>query len=85
MRVGRPVLAIVPEGSVSRLVKKAQIGPVLKRDDSEGIIGVLGQIVDDYDGFVSQYYQPDWEFICQFERETLSKKLSNIFDRISKK
>jgi glycosyltransferase involved in cell wall biosynthesis len=85
MRVGRPVLAIVPEGSVSRLVKKAQIGPVLKRDDSEGIIGVLGQIVDDYDEFVSQYYQPDWEFICQFERETLSKKLSNIFDRISKK
>ena len=83
MRVGRPVLAIVPDGSVSNLIKRAQIGLVFLRDDEEGLTEAINQIVDDYDGFVKQNYRPDWNFIRQFERKTLSKKLSSILDRIS--
>lgn len=83
MRVGRPVLAIVPDGSVLNLIKRAQIGLVFLRDDEEGLTEAINQIVDDYDGFVKQNYRPDWNFIRQFERKTLSKKLSSILDRIS--
>ncbi|MGW8144264.1 MAG: glycosyltransferase [Anaerolineales bacterium] len=83
MRLGRPVLAIAPEGSVSRLVKKAQIGPVLDRDDNKGLMEILDYIANDYDGFVNQFYKPDWGFIRQFERKTLTEKLSAVFDRLS--
>lgn len=83
MRVGRPVLALVPDGSVANLIQQAQIGCVINRDNTERLSKVLEQIVFDYDGFVQQYYQPNWEFIQQFERKILTKKLSSIFERVS--
>ena len=83
MRVGRPVLALVPDGSVANLIQRAQIGCVINRDNIGRLSKVLEQIVFDYDGFVQQYYQPNWEFIQQFERKILTKKLSSIFERVS--
>lgn len=83
MRVGRPVLAVVPEGSVSELVKQAQIGAVFNHEDTGEITGVINQIVGDYDGFLEDYYRPDWDFIRQFERENLAKRLSEILDKVS--
>lgn len=79
MRVGRPILALVPDGSMADLIQRAQIGCVVNREDTDRISEVLKQIAFDYDGFVNQYYQPDWRFIQRFERKILTKKLSSIF------
>jgi glycosyltransferase involved in cell wall biosynthesis len=83
MRVGRPVLALVPEGSVANLIERAQIGCVIYRENTDRLSEVLEQILFDYDGFVQKHYQPNWDFIRQFERKILTKKLSSIFDRVS--
>lgn len=82
MRVGRPVLALVSEGSAANLIKEAQIGCVVNRKDTDRLSGVLEQIAFDYDGFVKQYYKPNREFIQRFERKILTNKLSSIFDRV---
>lgn len=83
MRVGRPVLALVPEGSVANLIEQAQIGCVIYRENIDRLSEVLEQILFDYDGFVQKHYQPNWDFIRQFERKILTKKLSSVFDRVS--
>ena len=33
--------------------------------------------------FVEEYYRPDWDFIRQFKRETLTAQLGKILDRVS--
>lgn len=83
LRVGRPVLALVPEGSAANLIERAQIGCVIYRENTERLSEALERIVFDYDGFLQKYYQPNWDFIRQFERKVLTKKLSSIFDRVS--
>jgi glycosyltransferase involved in cell wall biosynthesis len=82
MRVGRPVLALVPQGAVAKLIGQAQIGCVINRDDINRLGEILEQIGIDYDGFVRKYYQPNWDFIQQFERQNLTQKLGSIFDRV---
>ena len=83
MRLGRPVLALVPEGPVANLITEAQIGCVVNRSDTDTLSQVFEDIALDYDGFVKRYYQPNWEFIQNFERKNLTKKLAAIFDRVA--
>jgi glycosyltransferase involved in cell wall biosynthesis len=80
MRFGRPVLAVAPKGSASELIEKAQIGCVVNRDDSHRLSEVLEEIASDYEGFVENWYHPNWEFIHTFERRVLTKKLGSIFN-----
>jgi len=83
MRVGRPVLALAPEGSAAELIEQTQIGCVINREDTDQLTNVLEQIAFDYEGFVERYYHPNWEFIHQFERRILTQKLSTIFTNLS--
>jgi glycosyltransferase involved in cell wall biosynthesis len=83
MRIGRPVLAVAPEGSAAELIEKAQIGCVVNRDDSHRLSEVLDQIASDYEGFVGSCYHPDWEYIHQFERRILTQKLGSLFDNLA--
>jgi len=83
MRLGRPVLALVPEGPAANLITEAQIGCVVNRVDIDALSQVFEDIALDYDGFVERYYRPNWEFIKNFERKNLTKKLAAIFDRVA--
>jgi hypothetical protein len=82
MRIGRPVLSLVPQGSVANLIERAQIGCVVYRENIDRLTEIFEQIGNDYDGFVQKYYQPNWDLIHQFERKLLTKKLCSIFDRV---
>jgi glycosyltransferase involved in cell wall biosynthesis len=84
MRTGRPVLAIVHNCSVRELIEKSQVGCVINQDDTDKLSEVLKQIVLDYDGFLQEYYHPNWDYISQFDRRNLTYKLSCVFDRVSK-
>lgn len=83
MRVGRPVLALVQEDSAAHLIEQMQIGCVIYRDNANKLSEILEEIVLDYDGFVQKYYHPNWDYIKQFDRKILTKKLGAIFDRVS--
>ncbi len=83
MRVGRPVLALVQHGPVAKLIEQARIGCVMYWENTDGLSKVVEQIGFDYEGFVHEYYQPNWDFIHQFERQVLTQRLGSIFDRVS--
>jgi glycosyltransferase involved in cell wall biosynthesis len=83
MRVGRPVLAIAQPGAITNLINQTGIGCVVSRNDSDNLIKTLEQIAFDYEGFVGNYYHPNWEVIHQFERRVLTKKLSTVFNNVS--
>lgn len=82
MRLGRPVLAVVPGGSAGELIKQAGIGFVVDHAEPEHLSEVLQQIATDYDQFTKMYYQPDWGYISQFERRNLTRQLSEVLNRV---
>jgi glycosyltransferase involved in cell wall biosynthesis len=80
MRVGRPILALAPEGAGANLVRRSGTGCVVDPEDSERLVQVLKQIATDYQGFVAQYYHPDRDVINQYDRRVLTGKLAKILD-----
>ena len=76
---GKPILALVPDGEAKTILEKSGVGlfadpynPVSIRDT---VIDVFkererGELV----------VKPNWQFINQFERKNLAKKLSSLFD-----
>jgi glycosyltransferase involved in cell wall biosynthesis len=82
MASGRPILAIAPDGVAADLVRRSGTGCVIRPDDIDGIANALRQIALNYEGFVRQYYHPDWNIIGQYERRRLTKRLADVFDQI---
>jgi hypothetical protein len=55
---------------------------VIDPGDTEGLAIVLRQIALDYDGFRSQFYHPNKEFISQYDRQVLTGQLANLLDHV---
>lgn len=81
MAAGRPVLAIAT-GVAADLVRRSGIGCVVKPDDHASLARRLHTIAVDYEGFVKEFYQPDWEVINQYERKILTGRLASLFDAL---
>ncbi|MGN1318355.1 MAG: glycosyltransferase family 4 protein [Lachnospirales bacterium] len=81
MNTNRPVLAILPEGAASDLVKESRIGIVANTDRIDEI---KANIKLYYDKWVSGEldFEPDRNVIEGFERKVLTQKLAEIFDKL---
>lgn len=80
LRLGKPILALVPEdGDVARIVKEAKAGFVLSHEPDK-MKEQLKVIFDQWGKGNFNNFHPDWEYVAQFERRNLTKKLAKIFD-----
>jgi len=76
--MGKPILALVPEGPVRDFVTKCG-GWCVYGTDEEGILETIRDIFERYkSGRLEIYHQP--AFIKRYERCTLTQQLANCFD-----
>jgi glycosyltransferase involved in cell wall biosynthesis len=81
MLIGRPVLAI-SYGPEAALIRECGIGCVVHPDDIGRLAQVLRHIALDYEGFVAEYYHPNWEEINRYDRRALTQQLAEVFARV---
>lgn len=81
MKTNRPVIAILPEGVASELVKEANIGKVANTDNVSEIESI---ILHYYNLWLNKKtdFSPNIEVIEKFERKKLTKELAKIFSKI---
>ena len=76
LKVGKPILAIVPKGAVSKTIDELGIGIVVNPDDSKAIADAIEKFVLDIQTWRLKKVSEDK--IKQFSREVLSQQLENI-------
>lgn len=80
---GRPVLTIgAKEGVAAGLVRETGIGCVADPDEIDNLTRMLQRIVVDYEGFVDEYYQPNWNAIAVYERRNLTNHLVKLLNQV---
>ena len=83
LRLGKPILGIVPEdGDAAKIIREAKAGFILSHNP-EKMKEQLKNIFEDWKKGKFKDFHPDWEYIAQFERKKLTKKLANIFDEVA--
>jgi glycosyltransferase involved in cell wall biosynthesis len=84
LRLGKPILALVPEdGDVAKIVREAKAGFILSYDE-ETLKQQLRDIFDSWRRGELKGFQPDWEYIKQYERKNLTQRLVGIFNEASR-
>ncbi len=82
LRLGKPILGLVPEdGDPGKIIKQARGGFVLSYDLEE-MKQQLKDIFAQWRKGKFKDFHPDWEYIAQFERWNLTKKLVAIFNKV---
>jgi glycosyltransferase involved in cell wall biosynthesis len=82
LRLGKPILALVPEeGDAAKIIKEANAGFILSYD-KETMKNQLKEIFEKHRGGMFKDFQPSWEYIRQFERKKLTQKLGGVFDEV---
>lgn len=85
LRAGKPILGIVhPEGVCAEILLKAKSGVVASQED---LYQIEMQIKDLYQQWTQGKLgiNPDWEYIRQFERQALTSRLAEVFDKVVEK
>jgi hypothetical protein len=84
LRLGKPILALVPEDSdPARIIREAHAGFIISHASEE----MREQLIDIFNRYRQgkfQDFQPDLEYLAQFERRNLVKKIANIFDNLTR-
>ncbi len=80
--VGRPMLALVPEGDVARLVREAQAGEVVVPSDVERISAVLVHLIARHKAGVLHNQSVDQGTLARFERRELTRQLAARLDAL---
>jgi glycosyltransferase involved in cell wall biosynthesis len=83
MAANRPVLMIGPDNIAADLVRRCGIGCAVEPDDIERLAQVLRQIALDYEGFVAEYYHPNWEEINRYDRKAQTQRLAALLDSLT--
>jgi glycosyltransferase involved in cell wall biosynthesis len=82
LRLGKPVLALVPEGGdAARIIREARAGFVLSFDQEQ----MRQQLKNIFDGWRKgklKSFQPDRKYITQFERRNLTKEIVKVFNEV---
>ncbi len=81
MNTNRPVLAILPEGCASDLVKESGIGIVANTDDVEVIKKNIKHYYDKW-CLKELDFKPNRDVIESFERKKLTESLAKVFDSL---
>ncbi len=83
LRLGKPILALVPEdGDPAKIVKEASAGFVLSYE-RQRMKEQLGVIFNEWREGKFKNFHPDWEYISQFERRNLVKRLVDVFNEVT--
>jgi hypothetical protein len=82
IRVGRPILAIIPpDGAAADIIRKSKTGFIY---DSNNLEDIKKGIMHIYTLWQTDKLtiEPDTEYIAQFNRINLTKKLASLFDQV---
>lgn len=78
--LGRPILALAPEGDVSRLVREAEAGQAIPPLDVDRIVAALQQLVAEHRAGTSSFVAADHSRFARFERRELTRQLAARLD-----
>ncbi|HEY0605210.1 MAG TPA: glycosyltransferase [Herpetosiphonaceae bacterium] len=78
--LGRPILALTPEGDVSRLVREADAGQAIPPLDVDQIVAALQQLVADHRAGTPGFVSADSSRFARFERRELTRQLAVRLD-----
>jgi len=81
MALSKPVFACVPDGISREIIEDARLGMVTSSEDSEQIKKDLLIFIKTYSK-VNYIFQPNREFINNYDREKLTQRLCELFDSI---
>jgi glycosyltransferase involved in cell wall biosynthesis len=81
MASGRPILAAVPEGDSKDFLTKCGTALICRPDDHEEMIRILERIYKAR-SVGEPLVSTNHEFLAKFERLTLTKSLSSVFDKV---
>ena len=85
LRLGKPVLALVPEdGDMAKIIEEAKAGFVLSHERGK-LKEQLSTIFNQWREGKFEDFQPDWEYVSQFERRNLTRRLVDVFDEATTK
>lgn len=78
---GTPILAVTKDGDLATILRKSALGHIVLPHDVLGLENTLLQI---YYASLSEKQPacPDWDYIRQFDRTILAKRLASTFDEI---
>lgn len=79
LRIGKPILAIAPEGEASKMIMENSIGSIVNPDNAEEISYGLYELYTNIKGS-KLLPKNDIQFLNKFNRDCLTKKLENILN-----
>jgi len=77
LRAKRPILALAPDGEISKIIRENNIGEVAVPDSSKSIADAIERIVDGIKNAKYSFSNIN-EYIIQYDRALLAVKLANI-------
>lgn len=77
LKIGKPILALVPDGEVSMIINKYNLGVVANPDSPEQIAEAIYKLYSEQEKWSKQKI-PD-EVLEKFSRENLTKQLESLF------
>jgi len=85
LRLGVPILALVPEdGDVAKIIREAKAGFILSYDE-ESLRKQLRDIFDSWRKGELKDFQPNSEYIKQYERKNLAQRIVSIFNEATER
>ena len=78
MSAGKPVLAVTPEGALAKAVRRSGCGVAVTPSDPNAIEQALRDLIC---RDLKSPFRPDPEYIAQFDRKKLTKKLAKILHK----
>jgi glycosyltransferase involved in cell wall biosynthesis len=83
LAIGKPVLALAPEGVAADIIRQANIGMVVNPEDKEGIKRAIGEM---YHKFARGNLQitPNKEVIDQYDVSKLAGRFATLFDELTR-
>ena len=77
----RPIIGMVPPGSVTEeIIKRTAAGIICSNEDPEDIYPKLIALYKEWEQGELKH-QPDWEIINSFDRRSLTKRLTEVFQK----
>jgi glycosyltransferase involved in cell wall biosynthesis len=80
---GRPVLALLPEGAASRLVRSLDAGVVVPPSDAEKVASALELYFSHHESGMPLGGVSDRSLLAPFERPALAKRLASVLDGVA--
>ena len=78
----KPILAIIPPGIASELIREARAGYVIDPEDIQGIRNMIVELFGRWQANALSI-SPNTEFIAHYDRRLLTGRLAQVFDALT--